>query len=328
MIAQEELQQSAKRLLDELERAVVGKRDVLELVLLAVLADGHVLIEDFPGLAKTLIARSFASCCGMSFARIQFTPDLMPSDITGSSIFNQRTGDFEMREGPIFANLLLADEINRSPAKTQAALLEGMQERQVTVEGVTRPLPRPFLVLATQNPIEYEGTYPLPEAQLDRFLIRIGVGYPSREEERELLERRLRRGSDEPQLTQVVDLPLLLQMQAALERVHFDADIQYYIVDLVEATRRHPGVQVGASPRGSLALFKLARARAALAGRDFVVPEDVKSVTVPALAHRLSLRPELWVQRINAEELVKECLATVPTPPTRSSAGVKEAARS
>ena len=324
----EELHRSANRLLDEIERSVVGKRETLELVLLAILADGHVLIEDFPGLAKTLIARSFASTCGMSFARIQFTPDLMPSDITGSSIFNQRTGDFEMRLGPIFANLLLADEINRSPAKTQAALLEGMQERQVTVEGVTRPLPRPFLVLATQNPIEYEGTYPLPEAQLDRFLIRIGVGYPSRDEERQMLERRQLRGSDELELAQVVDLPLLLRMQAELERIHVDPDLEFYIVDLVEATRRHPGVQVGASPRGSLALLKLSRARAALAGRDFVVPEDVKSVAVPALSHRLSLRPELWVQRINAEDLVRECLAAVPTPPTRSAATVEQAAPS
>ncbi|HVC39252.1 MAG TPA: MoxR family ATPase [Candidatus Dormibacteraeota bacterium] len=326
MIQPQDLQRSATGLLDELEKAVVGKRAVLEMVLLAVLADGHVLIEDFPGLAKTLIARSFASCCGLSFARIQFTPDLMPSDITGSSIYNQRSGDFEMREGPIFANLLLADEINRSPAKTQAALLEGMQERQVTIEGVTRPLPRPFLVLATQNPIEYEGTYPLPEAQLDRFLIRIGVGYPSREEERQLLERRRLRGSDEPRLEEVVGLAQLLEMQQVLERVHVDPDIELYIVDLVEATRRHPGVQVGASPRGSLALLKLSRARAALQGREYVVPEDVKAVAVAALAHRLSLRPELWVRRINAEDLVGECLTTVPTPPTRSPVGAGGAA--
>jgi MoxR-like ATPase len=324
----EELRQASESLLDEIEKAVVGKRETLELVLLAILADGHVLIEDYPGLAKTLIARAFATTCGMSFARIQFTPDLMPSDITGSSIFNQRSGDFEMRQGPIFANLLLADEINRSPAKTQAALLEGMQERQVTVEGQTRHLPQPFLVLATQNPIEYEGTYPLPEAQLDRFLIRIGVGYPSREEERQLLDRRQLRGTDEPELGKVVDLPLLLRMQSALEGIHVDPDLEYYIVDLVAATRRHPGVQVGASPRGSLALLKLARARAALAGRDFVVPEDVKSVAVPALSHRLSLRPELWVQRINAEDLVRECLAAVTTPPTRSSTTVEPAALS
>lgn len=314
-----ELRQAADRLLDEVEKAVVGKRPVLELVLQAILADGHVLMEDFPGLAKTLIARSFARSCGLGFARIQFTPDLMPSDITGSSIFNQSTGAFEMRDGPIFANLVLADEINRSPAKTQAALLEGMQERQVTVEGVTRPLPRPFLVLATQNPIEYEGTYPLPEAQLDRFLIRLGVGYPDRDQERQMLERRQLRGADEPELAEVVDLPLLLRMQATLEGVHVEADLEYYMVDLVEATRRHPGVQVGASPRGSLALLKLSRARAALAGRDFVVPEDVKSVAVAALSHRLSLRPELWVQRINAEDVVRECLGTVPTPRTRAS---------
>ncbi|MGH7691091.1 MAG: AAA family ATPase [Candidatus Dormibacteria bacterium] len=324
----EELSGAAGRLLDELEKAVVGKRPVLELVLLAILADGHVLIEDFPGLAKTLIARCFASCCGLSFARVQFTPDLMPSDITGSSIFNQRRGDFEMRQGPIFANLLLADEINRSPAKTQAALLEGMQERQVTVEGVTRPLPRPFLVLATQNPIEYEGTYPLPEAQLDRFLVRLGVGYPTREDERQMLERRQRRGSDEPQLQQVIELDLLLRMQTALEGIHVDADVEFYIVDLVEATRQHPGVQVGASPRGSLALLKLARAKAALAGRDFVTPDDIKAVAVPALAHRLSLRPELWVQRISADDLVRECLDATPTPPTRSSAVVGRSAAS
>ncbi|HEY6538396.1 MAG TPA: MoxR family ATPase [Candidatus Dormibacteraeota bacterium] len=323
----DELHRSAAGLLDEVEKAVVGKRAALELVLLAILADGHVLIEDFPGLAKTLIARSFARCCGLSFNRIQFTPDLMPSDITGSSIYNQHTGDFEMRQGPVFANFLLADEINRSPAKTQAALLEGMQERQVTVEGVTQPLPRPFLVLATQNPIEYEGTYPLPEAQLDRFLIRLGVGYPSRDEERQLLERRQLRGADEPELDQVVSREQLLGMQQALEGIHVEADVEYYVVDLVAATRAHPGVQVGASPRGSLALLKLARARAALASRDFVTPEDVKSVAVPALAHRLSLRPELWVQRVNADDLVRECLATVPTPPTRSSAGVPGALR-
>jgi MoxR-like ATPase len=319
MTAPVDIRPAATRLLDQVERAVVGKRGVLELVLLAMLADGHVLIEDFPGLAKTLIARSFARACSLRFARIQFTPDLMPSDITGSSIFNQRSGDFEMRSGPIFANLVLGDEINRSPAKTQAALLEGMQERQVTIEGVTRPLPRPFLVLATQNPIEYEGTYPLPEAQLDRFLVRIAVGYPSREEERQMLEMRRSRGSDDVEIQAVLDIPGLLAMQMALEQLHVDPDIEYYIVDLVESTRRHPGVQVGASPRGSLALLKLSRARAALDGRDFVTPEDVKSVAVPALAHRLSLRPELWVQRIRAEDVVLECLASVPTPPTRSS---------
>ncbi|MHB8324391.1 MAG: AAA family ATPase [Candidatus Dormibacteria bacterium] len=312
----QELQERSRALLDEVERAVVGKRGVLELVLLGLLADGHVLLEDFPGLAKTLIARSFAQACDLQFSRIQFTPDLMPSDITGSSIFNQRTGDFEMRPGPIFANLLLGDEINRSPPKTQAALLEAMQERQVTIEGVTRPLPSPFLVLATQNPIEYEGTYPLPEAQLDRFLMRIGVGYPSRAEEQGMLESRRQRRTDEIQLRVVVDRASLLRMQAALELVHVDSDLEYYMVDLVAATRAHGGVQVGASPRGTLALLKLSRGRAALAGRDFVIPDDVKSVAIPALCHRISLRPELWVQRVRAQDIVRECLQSVPTPPT------------
>jgi MoxR-like ATPase len=300
--------------LDEVERAVVGKRDALELVLLALLCDGHVLLEDYPGLAKTLIARSFAQATSMGFARIQFTPDLMPGDVTGSSIFNQREADFEFRPGPIFTNLLLADEINRAPPKTQAALLEAMQERQVTIEGETRPLEGPFVVLATQNPIEYEGTYPLPEAQLDRFLVRVRVGYPSREAELEVLERRLARGADEITLEPVVDAPTLVEMQRAIEEVHVADAIGGYIVDLVSATRESRRLQVGASPRGSLALVKLARAKAAVAGRDYVVPEDVKAVAVPALAHRLMLRPELWVQRVRAEDVVREVLGSVPTP--------------
>jgi MoxR-like ATPase len=303
------------RLLDEIERAVVGKRAALELVLLGVLADGHVLIEDYPGLAKTLIARSFARVTDLGFARIQFTPDLMPSDVTGSSVFNQRTADFEFRPGPVFTNLLLADEINRAPPKTQAALLEAMQERQVTTEGSTRRLEQPFLVLATQNPIEHEGTYPLPEAQLDRFLLRISVGYPSREDELGVLERRRDRREDEVVLSSVVDGNTLRAMQQALEDVYVSASVAYYIVDVVRATRESPSVQVGASPRGTLAILKLARAKAALGGRDFVTPDDVKSVAVPALAHRLSLRPELWVQRIRAEDVVAECLESVPTPP-------------
>src|SRR5918911_1870040 len=309
-----ELRERAGAILDEVERAVVGKRDALELVLLALLSDGHVLIEDYPGLAKTLIARSFAQATSMSFARIQFTPDLMPGDVTGSSIFNQREADFEFRPGPIFTNLLLADEINRAPPKTQAALLEAMQERQVTIEGETHPLERPFVVLATQNPIEYEGTYPLPEAQLDRFLVRIGVGYPTREGELEMLERRLERRADEIRLEPVVDAPALVEMQRAVEQVHVADSISGYIVDLVAATRESRRLQVGASPRGSLALLKLARARAAVAGRDFVIPEDVKAVAVPALAHRLMLRPELWVQRLRAEDVVREALDAVPTP--------------
>jgi MoxR-like ATPase len=305
----------SNRLLDEVERAVVGKREALELVLLGLLADGHVLIEDYPGLAKTLIARSFAQVADLGFSRIQFTPDLMPSDVTGSSVYNQRTADFEFRPGPIFTNLLLADEINRAPPKTQAALLEAMQERQVTIEGATRPLDRPFLVLATQNPIEYEGTYPLPEAQLDRFLLRISVGYPSREDELGVLERRRERRTDEIELDPVVDGDTLRAMQQALEGVHVSESIGYYIVDVVRATRDSPSVQVGASPRGTLAILKLARAKAALNARDFVTPDDVKAVAVHALAHRLSLKPELWVQRVSAEDVVRERLETVPTPP-------------
>jgi len=304
----------AERILVEVERAVVGKRDALELVLLGVLADGHVLIEDFPGLAKTLIARSFAHVTGMTFSRIQFTPDLMPADVTGSSIYNQQRVDFEFRPGPIFANLLLADEINRAPPKTQAALLEAMQERQVTIEGETRLLEPPFVVLATQNPIEYEGTYPLPEAQLDRFMLRIGVGYPAREHEWEMLERRIDRAEDEVELAQVVDRSILIDMQRAVEQVHVEESLGYYIVDLAIATRSAPGVQVGSSPRGSLALLKLSRCRAALSGRDYATPDDVKGVAVPALAHRLALRPELWVERRRSDDIVREVLDQVPTP--------------
>ena len=309
-----ELAERAERILVEVERAVVGKRDALELVLLGLLADGHVLIEDFPGLAKTLIARAYAQVTSIGFTRIQFTPDLMPSDVTGSSIFNQRESDFEFRPGPIFTNLLLADEINRAPPKTQAALLEAMQERQVTIEGTTRPLARPFLVLGTQNPIEYEGTYPLPEAQLDRFLLRIGVGYPERQDEWRVLERRLERTRDEVVLEPIVDGPRLIELQRALEQVHVSEPIGLYMVDLVAATRASARLQVGASPRGTLALLKLSRAKAALLGRDYVTPEDVKAVAVPALAHRLTLRPELWVQRIRGEDVVREALDSVPTP--------------
>ncbi len=310
----DEVGRISNRLLDEVERAVIGKRDALELLLLGVLADGHVLIEDYPGLAKTLMARSFAQVTSMDFSRIQFTPDLMPSDVTGSSVYNQREADFEFRAGPIFANLLLADEINRAPPKTQAALLEAMQERQVTSEGETRKLGPPFLVLATQNPIEYEGTYPLPEAQLDRFLLRMSVGYPTREDEWLVLANRAARGQDEIELQPVVDRQTLLDMQAAVEKVHVSEPVGLYMVDIAAATRDAQSIQVGASPRGSLALLKLSRCRAALAGRDYVTPEDVKTIAVPALAHRLTLRPELWVQRVSAEDVVRERLNTVPTP--------------
>ncbi len=309
-----EVAAGARKALDEVERAVVGKRSALELVLCGILADGHVLIEDFPGLAKTLIARSFAQVLSLDFARIQFTPDLMPSDVTGSSIYNQRTCEFEFRPGPVFTNLMLGDEINRAPPKTQAALLEAMQERQVTIEGETRPLQRPFLVLATQNPIEYEGTYPLPEAQLDRFLLRVGVGYPAREDEWGLVRRRIERRSDDVALDPVIDRATLLGMQRAVEEVFVDDSIGWYMVDLVTATRANPRVRVGASPRGTLALLKLARVRAVLDGRDFVTPEDVKAVAAPALGHRLVLRPELWAQQIRGEDVVAECLGQTPTP--------------
>jgi MoxR-like ATPase len=310
----EQVHELSGQVLDEVERAVVGKRASLELVLTGFLADGHVLLEDYPGLAKTLAARSFAQVLSMRFTRIQFTPDLMPSDVTGSSIWNQRDADFEFRPGPIFTNLLLADEINRAPPKTQAALLEAMQERQVTIEGATHRLEPPFLVIATQNPIEYEGTYPLPEAQLDRFLLRTAFGYPSREHEVEVLGRRIDRQTDEVELRSLVDRETLIEMQLAIEHVHVDDSVRRYCVDLVAATRASQSSAVGASPRGSLALLKLARCKAALQGRDFVLPDDVKAVAVPALAHRLVLRPELWVQRVSAEDVVREVLTGVPTP--------------
>ena len=319
MTALAELRERSERILTEMEKAIVGKRGPLELILLALLSDGHVLIEDFPGLAKTLIARSFAQATSLRFARIQFTPDLMPGDVTGSQIFDQRTTDFVFRPGPVFANLLLADEINRAPPKTQAALLEAMQERQVTIENATHRLEPPFLVLATQNPIEYEGTYPLPEAQLDRFLVRISVGYPARGDEIEMLQRRLERGVDEVELEPVIDAPTLVALQQALEQVHVSEAIEGYVVDIVAATRESRRLAVGASPRGSLAMLKLSRAKAALAGRDFVTPEDVKAVAIPALAHRLTVRPELWVQRLRGEDVVAEVLETVPTPPAEDA---------
>jgi MoxR-like ATPase len=309
-----EVTRQAKRVLDEVEQAVVGKRAALELVLLGLLADGHVLIEDYPGLAKTVIARSFAQVLGLGFGRIQFTPDLMPADVTGSSVYDQRSGAFDFRPGPVFTNLLLADEINRTPPKTQAALLEAMQERQVTVEGATRLLERPFLVVATQNPIEYEGTYPLPEAQLDRFLVRVRIGYPARDDEWRILAHRMERASDEVSLQALLGPTGVLELQAALEQVHVAQAVGYYIVDLVAATRADPKLQVGASPRGALAVLKLARAKAVLSGRDFVTPDDVKAVAVPALAHRLTLRPELWVRRVDPDQVVAELLGRVPTP--------------
>ncbi|QSB14130.1 MoxR family ATPase [Natronosporangium hydrolyticum] len=306
----------AQAVLDQVGTVVVGKRDALELVLAGILAGGHVLLEDLPGLGKTLTARSFAQVLGLEFRRLQFTPDLLPADVTGSFLYNQRDHEFTFRSGPVFTNLLLADEINRTPPKTQAALLEAMQERQVSVEGVTYPLPAPFHVLATANPIEYEGTYPLPEAQLDRFLLRVSFGYPAAEEEWDVLRRRMVRQQEESRLAPVVDPPTLLAMQAALERVTVEESIGHYLVALTGATRSHASALVGASPRGSLALLLLARARAVMAGRDFVVPEDVKAVAVPALAHRITLRPELWLRNADPAVVVTDALANTPAPAT------------
>jgi MoxR-like ATPase len=298
---------------------IFGQDEVIERTLITILSGGHALLIGVPGLAKTLLVETLGKVLGLDAKRIQFTPDLMPSDVTGSSIWNQRDAAFEFRPGPIFANVLLADEINRAPPKTQAALLEAMQERQVSIDGETHLLEPPFVVLATQNPIEYEGTYPLPEAQLDRFVLRTGFGYPSADAEWEMLERRLGRGTDAVELREVVDRATLLGMQRAVEQVHVDESIGRYVVDLVAATRESASVSVGSSPRGSLALVKLARCHAALAVRDFVSPDDVKSVAVPALAHRLVLRPELWVQRRSGEDVVREVLDEVRTPATETA---------
>ncbi len=308
------VQELATAVADAVEQAVIGKREAVEMVLFALLADGHVLIEDLPGLGKTLLARSFAQVCAMDFARIQFTPDLIPSDITGASIYDRSSGSFTFERGPVFTNILLADEINRAPGKTQAALLEAMEERQVTLENTTRQLESPFLVLATQNPIEYEGTYPLPEAQLDRFLVRIAIGYPSEDAERDILLERSRRRRERIELEPVCDQQALRAMQAAIEEVHVAPPIAEYAVAIARATRDSPQLAVGASPRGSLALMKLARARAAYLGRDFVTPDDIKAVSIPALAHRLTLAPELWVQRIDPAEAVRAAVASVPVP--------------
>jgi MoxR-like ATPase len=297
-----------------LGRIVVGKDDVLERILAGVLANGHVLVEDYPGLAKTLIARLVSQTMDLEFKRIQFTPDLLPSDITGSFLYDQREARFEFRRGPIFTNLLLADEINRATPKTQSALLEAMQESQVTAEGERFPLDAPFLVIATQNPIELEGTYPLPEAQLDRFLMRLSVGYPEPADEVEILARRRRRRDDAVSIAPVISREELLAMQASLEDVHVAGVTERYIVDLVQATRSDPRVALGASPRGTLALLKLARAAAVLDRRDFVLPDDVKAMAGPALAHRLILKPELWASRISPAQVVDGLLEQVPAP--------------
>ena len=304
----------ARQVLDEIERVVVGRRSSLQLVLLGILGRGHVLLEDVPGLGKTMMARSFSEALGLSFARVQFTPDLLPADLTGLSVYDPATTSFEFRPGPVFTQLLLADEINRTPPKTQAALLEAMAEEQVTSDGETRPLPQPFVVLATDNPIEYEGTYALPEAQLDRFLLRVSLGYLDLADEQELLRRRVEESWTPPRLRPIVDAETVLAMRASLDEVQVEPPLLAYVVAIVDATRQHAQVTVGASPRGGLALVALARGHAVLDGRDYVTPEDVKAVAVAALAHRLSLRPELWVRRITGADVVAEILATVPAP--------------
>ncbi len=301
-------------LLAELQRAIVGKQRVLQHLLLGLYSGGNILLEDFPGLAKTLIARLTAQVTGLEFKRIQFTPDLLPGDITGGVIYNQKLGEFIFRPGPLFTNLVLTDEINRAPPKTQAALLEVMQEQQVTVEGVTYPMPPPFVVLATQNPIELEGTYPLPEAQLDRFIMRLRVGYPSLEEEQQILAQRGARQQEKIDLDAVIDADQLLQLQATVEQVHTSEAVETYIVSLTAATREHTQVQIGASPRGSLALYQLARAHAMMQNRDFVLPDDVKAMATAALAHRLLLKPELWVRGIQAEDVIHDILERTPIP--------------
>ena len=309
-----EVARIAKDVITEVERAVIGKREAIELVLIGVLAGGHVLLEDVPGLAKTLIVRSLARVLGLETSRIQFTPDLMPSDVTGSGVFDQGRGELIFRPGPVFSNLVLGDEINRAPPKTQAALLEAMQERQVTVDGVTHLLPSPFAVVATQNPIEYEGTYPLPEAQLDRFLLRVPVGYPDRDAEWDVIRRRAARGREEVDLVQISDARTVLAMREAVERVEISEPVGRYLVDVVRATRSVAGVEVGASPRGALALLLSSRVRAALAGREFVLPDDIKALAVGCLAHRLTLLPDLWLRGSRPEDLVVQCLDSVPVP--------------
>jgi MoxR-like ATPase len=303
-----------RQVIAEVERAVVGKSDLLEMMMASVLAGGHILLEDFPGLGKTLVARSFASALGLEFKRIQFTPDLLPGDITGGYIFNRTNNKFELRKGPVFANIVLADEINRASPKTQSALLEAMQEGRVTIEGETLVLPEPFLVLATQNPIEYEGTFPLPEAQLDRFMLKLKVGYPSLEEEKLILHRRRERKQDEVTLSRITRAKQLLELRRAVETVHVDADLEEYIAALIHATRTDRRVAVGASPRGSLAFLKMARANAALDGRDYITPDDIKRFATSVLSHRIILQPEYWMANSVTGDVIRDTLEKTPVP--------------
>ncbi len=310
----EEAGRTCQKVISQVKKVIVGKEPVLEKVMLAVLANSHILFEDYPGLAKTLLAKSFAMSMGCGFSRIQFTPDLLPADITGTYVFNVRSGEFELRKGPVFTNILLADEINRAPPKTQAALLEAMQEKQTTLDGKTHLLDNPFIVVATQNPIEYEGVYPLPEAQLDRFLVKLQLGYPARIEEVEIMHRRMLRGQEDVALDPVTDLRTILDLQQTVEGIHVDDDVMGYIADIVQATRSQRQIDVGASPRGSLAIFKLSRARAVFHGRDYVIPDDVKEVVASALVHRLIMKAESWVKGTSASQVLEEILRTIPVP--------------
>ena len=310
----EEAGEKCQQVVNQVKKVIVGKEPVLEKVMLAILANSHILFEDYPGLAKTLLARSFAMSMGCDFSRIQFTPDLLPSDITGTYVYNVKNGEFDLRRGPVFTNILLADEINRAPPKTQAALLEAMQERQTTLDGKTHLLTDPFIVIATQNPIEYEGVYPLPEAQLDRFLVRLQLGYPNRAEEVEILKRRMQRGREDVQLEPVASAETILALQKTVEGIHVDDDVLGYVTDIVQATRAQRQVEVGASPRGSLAIFKMARARAVFHGRDFVIPDDVKEVAGPALMNRMIMKAESWVKGVDPRLVVDEILKAVPVP--------------
>jgi len=310
----EEAGRTCQKVISQVKKVIVGKEPVLEKVMLAVLANSHILFEDYPGLAKTLLAKSFAMSMGCGFSRIQFTPDLLPADITGTYVFNVRSGEFELRKGPVFTNILLADEINRAPPKTQAALLEAMQEKQTTLDGKTHLLDNPFIVVATQNPIEYEGVYPLPEAQLDRFLVKLQLGYPARTEEVEIMHRRMLRGQEDVALDPVTDLRTILDLQQTVEGIHVDDDVMGYIADIVQATRSQRQIDVGASPRGSLAIFKLSRARAVFHGRDYVIPDDVKEVVAAALVHRLIMKAESWVKGTSASQVLEEILRTIPVP--------------
>jgi MoxR-like ATPase len=299
-------------MVEEVATVIVGKKDLLKYVVLGILTEGHILFEDFPGLAKTLTVKMFSRAMGCRFKRVQFTPDLLPADITGTYIFNQKTGDFKLIKGPIFTNVLLADEINRAPPKTQAALLEAMQERQTTLEGETYPLERPFIVFATQNPIEYEGTYPLPEAQIDRFIMKLEIGYPSLEEEKEILRRM--ENTSEPTVEKVTDPSQIVEMQRSVHHVYMDDDLREYIVRIVQTTREQHNIEVGVSPRGALALFKLSKAQAAFYGRDFVIPDDIKSVAIPALSHRLILKPGSRIQGVKPQRIIENILSRIPVP--------------